>query len=211
MSDETSEHTRDLHDPPITSRNQGSGWRRVSREVVYENPWIRVSHDQVITPGGTDGIYGVVHFKTHAIGIVPIDAEGNTWLVRQSRYTLDRQTWEIPEGGAPQGSDLLATAKRELEEETGLRAHNWRPLLNVHLSNSVTDEEGTVFAATELYPGEQQLEASEDIEVLKLPLEEALSMVYAGEITDALSVAGLLRLAAEGLEREKAGEGDNFL
>lgn len=174
-----------------------SGWQRVSKEQVYENPWISVSHEKVITPGGTDGIYGVVHFKNHAVGVIPVDNDGNTWLVRQSRYTLDRQTWEIPEGGAPAGSNLLDAAKRELEEETGLRAKNWRPLLSVYLSNSITDEEATVFAATDLYAGEQELEASEDIVLRKLPLEEAIAMALAGEITDALSVAGLLRLAVE--------------
>jgi 8-oxo-dGTP pyrophosphatase MutT (NUDIX family) len=191
------------------SERSSSGWRRISKEDVYENPWIRVSHEKVITPGGTEGIYGVVHFKNHAVGVIPIDAEGNTWLVRQSRYTLDRQTWEIPEGGAPLGSNLLASAKRELEEETGLRARNWRHLLTVHLSNSVTDEEATVFAATDLYAGEQQLEASEDIVLRKLPLEEAIDMALSGEITDVLSVAGLLRLAAEQHPRFGAvGEGD---
>lgn len=174
-----------------------SGWKRLSKEQVYENPWISVSHEKVITPGETEGIYGVVHFKNHAVGVVPIDDDGNTWLVRQSRYTLDRKTWEIPEGGAAVGSDLLAAAKRELEEETGLRARNWRPLLSLHLSNSVTDEEATVFTATELYAGEQALEASEDIVVKKLPLEEAIAMVLAGDITDALSVAGLLRVALD--------------
>ncbi|MCW8196442.1 NUDIX hydrolase [Proteobacteria bacterium 005FR1] len=183
------------------AERSSSGWRRVSKEDVYENPWIRVSHEKVITPGGTDGIYGVVHFKNHAVGVIPVDAEGNTWLVRQSRYTLDSQTWEIPEGGAPLGSNLLASAKRELEEETGLRARNWRHLLTMHLSNSVTDEEATVFAATDLYPGEQQLEASEDIVLRKLPLEQAINMALSGEITDALSVAGLLRLAAEQSKR----------
>lgn len=179
------------------SDQSSSGWRRVNKKTVYDNPWISVSHESVITPGGTDGIYGVVHFKNHAVGIVPIDDEGNTWLVRQSRYTLGRETWEIPEGGAPVGSDLLQSAKRELEEETGLRAKHWRALLTLHLSNSITDEEATVFIATDLYAGKQQLEASEDIALRKLPVEEAIAMALAGEITDALSVAGLLRLAAE--------------
>lgn len=179
------------------SESSTSGWRRVSKNAVYDNPWISVSHEEVITPGGTDGIYGVIHFKNHAVGIIPVDSEGNTWLVRQSRYTLDTQTWEIPEGGAPLGSDLLATAKRELEEETGWRARKWRPLLSLHLSNSVTDEEATVFVATDLYPGEQALEDSEDIVLRKLPLDEAVAMALAGDITDAVSVAGLLRLAVE--------------
>jgi 8-oxo-dGTP pyrophosphatase MutT (NUDIX family) len=178
--------------------NATFAWQKISRKQVYDNPWINVSHEEVITPGGDQGIYGVIHFKNHAVGVIPVDADGNTWLVRQSRYTLNRQTWEIPEGGAPLGSNLLTAAQRELEEETGLRAKNWRPLLSLHLSNSVTDEEATVFVATDLYPGTQQLETSEDIVLNKLPLEQAITMALAGEITDALSVAGLLRLAVEG-------------
>lgn len=172
-----------------------AGWQRLSREKVYENPWISVSHDEVLTPGKTEGIYGVVHFKSHAVGVIPVDAEGSTWLVRQSRYTLDTKTWEIPSGGAPLNSDLLLTARRELEEETGLIAQDWERLIDLHLSNSVTDEQASVFVARHLAPGQQRLEASEDIELRKLPLEDAIAMAINGEITDALSVAGLLRLA----------------
>src|SRR5690606_17057406 len=135
--------------------------------TVYENPWISVNHDEVITPGKTEGIYGVVHFKSHAVAVIPVDAEGNTWLVRQSRYTLNTVTWEVPSGGAPLGSDILVTAQRELEEETGVKAREWERLMDLHLSNSVTDEQATVFVARDLYPGQQQLEASEDIEVRK--------------------------------------------
>src|SRR5690606_27945083 len=111
----------------------------------------------VITPGGTEGIYGVVHFKGRAVGVIPIDDEGNTWLVRQSRYTLEMYTWEIPEGGAPEGEDLVIAAQRELEEEAGLKARKWRELLTIHQSNSVSDEVGTVFVAEDLYPGQQSL------------------------------------------------------
>lgn len=175
-----------------------AGWQRLSREKVYENPWISVHHDEVITPGKTAGIYGVVHFKSHAVGVIPVDAEGNTWLVRQSRYTLDMQTWEIPSGGAALDSDILLTAQRELEEEAGLKAREWQRLLDLHLSNSVTDEQATIFVARDLYPGQQALEPSEDIELRKLPLDTAIAMAKSGEITDAVSVAGLLRLALEG-------------
>lgn len=173
------------------------GWKTKTSAVVYENPWISVSHNEVITPKGTDGIYGVVHFKNIAIGVVPIDEEGNTWLVKQSRYSLDQYTWEIPEGGCPQGESPLAAAQRELEEEVGLRAHHWQELMNMHLSNSVTDEFCVVFVARDLFAGQQQLEATEDIEYKKLPLSEAIAMVKRGEITDAISVAALLRIALD--------------
>ena len=173
------------------------GWKTKTVTAMYENPWIKVSHEEVITPKGTDGIYGVVHFKNTAIGVVPIDNEGNTWLVKQSRYTLNQYTWEIPEGGCPQGESPLNAAKRELEEEVGLQAGNWQQLMTMHLSNSVTDELCVVFVARDLFPGQQQLEASEDIEYKKLPLAEAVDMVKRGEITDGISVAALLRIALD--------------
>ncbi len=170
------------------------GWMRRNRDIVYENPWIKVTHETVTTPSGTEGIYGVVHFKNLAVGVVPIDTEGYTWLVRQSRYTLDSYTWEIPEGGAPLGEDPLVAGQRELREETGLRAGRWRELMWMHTSNSVTDERAVVFIAEELSQGEQALEDTEDIQVRRLPLSEAVQMVLDGDITDALSVAALLRV-----------------
>lgn len=176
------------------------GWKTKSSRVAYENPWIKISHEEVVTPKGTDGIYGVVHFKNTAIGIVPIDDEGNTWLVKQSRYTLDQYTWEIPEGGCPQGEEPLTAAKRELEEEVGLQAHAWEQLMTMHLSNSVTDELCVVFVARDLFAGRQQLESTEDIEYKKLPLREAIDMVKRGEITDGISVAALLRVALQAHE-----------
>ena len=171
------------------------GWKTKTSRVVYENPWIKVSHEEVLTPKGTDGIYGVVHFKNTAIGVLPLDDEGNTWLVKQSRYSLNQYTWEIPEGGCPQGEEPLNAAKRELEEEVGLQAHSWEELMTLHLSDSVTDEFCVIFVARDLFPGTQQLESTEDIEFKKLPLTEAVEMVKSGEITDAISVAALLRVA----------------
>lgn len=179
----------------VNENKRVGGWQRLSSETVYENPWIKVSHEQVKTPSGSDGIYGVVHFKGTAVGVVPIDEEGNTWLVRQSRYTLNDFTWEIPEGGAGENEPTLVCAQRELLEEVGLYASKWTELMRVHTSNSVTDEVGVVYVAEGLSVGEQQLDDSEDIEVTKLPLKDAVNMVLAGEITDAISVAALLRLA----------------
>src|SRR6478752_6290007 len=123
------------------------GWKTKTSTTMYENPWIKISHEEVITPKGTDGIYGVVHFKNIAIGVVPIDDEGNTWLVKQSRYTLNQHTWEIPEGGCPKNEEPINAAKRESEEEVGLQARDWQQLMAMHLSNSVTDEFCVVFVA----------------------------------------------------------------
>lgn len=175
------------------TKTNDAPWQCLSSTTVYKNPWIRVSHDEVITPGNTQGIYGVVHFANHAVGILAIDDEAHIWLVKQTRYVFGASTWEIPEGGCPVGEPLLAAAQRELKEETGLSARQWDLWLTMDLSNSVTDEKATVFLAQGLSQGESQLEPTEDIEVRRLSLEEALQMVLRGEITDAISVAAILK------------------
>ena len=146
-------------------------------------------------PAGGPGIYGKVCFKSQAVGIIPLDAQGNTWLVGQHRYTLDQWSWEIPMGGSPLGEDCLKTARRELEEETGLKAQTFTRILHLHTSNSITDEEAYVFLARQLTQGDTAFDETEDIEVRKLPLTEAVAMAQDGRITDAISVAGLLQLA----------------
>jgi len=171
-------------------------WTTLSGQEKYDNPWINVTEYQVINPGGKPGIYGKVHFKNKAIGIVALDEEGNTWLVGQWRYPLNEWSWEIPEGGGPDGSEVLISAQRELKEETGLTAKKWTMIQRTHLSNSVSDEEGFIFLAEELTQGENELEDSEaDMKVWKLPFSEALQMVLDGKITDSLTVMGLLRVS----------------
>ncbi|WP_338011129.1 NUDIX hydrolase [Marinagarivorans algicola] len=170
-------------------------WQRLDSQLVYENPWVSVHHQNVITPGNTQGIYGVVHFKGTAVGVVPIDDEGNTWLVKQTRYTLGIETYEIPEGGAPVGEAPAECARRELLEEVGVHARYIEPLMTLHLSNSVTDERAEIFVATGITLGVAAPEDSEDITVLKLPLKQAIAMTLDGQITDAISVAALQRLA----------------
>ena len=168
-------------------------WQTLGTEVRYQNPWISVREDQVLNPGGGRGIYGVVSMKNKALGIVPLDAEGNTWLVGQYRYPLNEYSWEIPMGGGLVEHDILASAQRELKEETGLLAARWTRIARLHTSNSVTDEEGFVFLAEDLTQGELEPEETEDLRLWKLPLTEAIRMVMADRITDAVSVAGLLK------------------
>lgn len=170
-------------------------WKTLSNKTVYDNPWIQVSHHEVLNPAGNPGIYGLIHFKNLAIGVVPLDQELNTWLVGQYRYTLEAYSWEIPEGGCPLGTDPLATAKRELIEETGIRAQHWEKILDFHTSNSVTDEAGIAYIASGLHFGESEPEDTEDLIVKKMPLAEALEWVWQGKITDALSIMALQKVA----------------
>ena len=176
---------------------RGNKWKKISGKTVFDNPWITVEDQKVITPGGNEGIYGKVSFKNIAVGVVPLDEEGNTWLVGQHRYTLDEYSWEIPEGGCPKDEEILDAAKRELKEETGLVAEEWELLMRLHTSNSVTDEVAYIFTARNLRQEEPEPEETEVLQIKKLPLSEALEMVKKGEITDSMSVAGILRLALE--------------
>lgn len=170
------------------------GWKKLSTRTVYENDWMQVREDHVINPGGGENLYGHVHFKNRAVAIIALDDADNTWLVGQDRYTLGEYSWELPMGGAPLDELPLAAAQRELKEETGIRAANWQELMRLHLSNSITDELGFVYVATDLSFGETQFEEMEDLEIRKLPLQDAVTMVLDGRITDAISAAALLRL-----------------
>ena len=171
-------------------------WTTLSGEVKYDNRWITVTEYQVINPGGGRGIYGKVHFKNKAIGVIPLDDDMNTWLVGQYRYTLNEWSWEIPEGGGAMDQSPLEGAKRELQEETGITASRWTQIMRLHTSNSVTDEEGFIFLAEGLTLGKNALEESEaDLKVIKLPLREAVQMAIESKITDSMSVMGLLMVA----------------
>ena len=171
-----------------------SSWKLQSSKKIFENPWLTLHEDEVINPGGGLSHYGKINFKNIAIGIIPLDENNNTWLVGQYRYVTDCYSWEIPMGGGAFNLDPLVSAKRELKEETGLIANDWQELMKLHTSNSVTDERGLVYVARELTQGETEFEETEDLIIHKLPLDEAIERVLSGEITDAVSVCGLLKL-----------------
>jgi 8-oxo-dGTP pyrophosphatase MutT (NUDIX family) len=169
-------------------------WTILGEKKIYDNPWINVTEYDVLNPSGGKGIYGKVHFKNRATGIIPLDEHLNTWLVGQYRFTLNAYSWEIPEGGGPVGIDILESAKRELLEETGLVAKEWTKLMDFHLSNSVSDEYGQIFLARQLTQHEPEPEETEQLQIKKISFEEAYAMVEDGRITDSLSVAGILKV-----------------
>lgn len=170
-------------------------WMRRSRRVAYENAWISVWHDEVIRPDGAPGIYGVVHFAHAAAGVLALDDLDRVLLVGQHRYALDAYSWEIPEGGVPAGESALDGARRELREETGVEAAEWRELARAHLSNSVSDELAVLFVATGLTEGPADPDGTEDLVLRWLPFEEVLAMTLDGRIADAMTVIAVERLA----------------
>ncbi|MEM8771198.1 MAG: NUDIX hydrolase [Pseudomonadota bacterium] len=168
-------------------------WTVKSERSVFDNAWIGVEHHDVLHPDGTPGAYGVVKFKNLAVGILPVSREGDVWLVGQHRYPHDKYSWELPEGGGPLDVEPLASAKRELAEETGLTANEWAPLIEFDISNSVTDERAVCFLAWDLREGEANPEPSESLTLKRVKFEALLEMVMCGEITDSLTVAMTLK------------------
>jgi 8-oxo-dGTP pyrophosphatase MutT (NUDIX family) len=168
-------------------------WKKIGSKIIYDNPWISLTEFDVITPAGTQSIYGKVHFKNIAVGVIALDADNNTYLVGQYRFPLDLYSWEIPEGGCPEGTDWLEAAKRELKEETGFAANKWTEILQMHVSNSVSDEFAIVYVAQDLIAGEAEPEDTEELQLIKIPFNEAVQMVLEGKISDSISVAAILK------------------
>ncbi len=171
-------------------------WKVNKKEKIYENPWITLYHHDVITPGGNNGVYGMVDFKNLAIGVIPLDKENNTWLVGQYRFPNEEYSWEIPAGGGALNELPVKAAKRELIEECGIIAKKWEHLLEMRLSNSVSNEIAHIYMARDLSFTSSQPEDTEQLEIKKVPFKKALELVMDGTIKDSMSVAGLLKVNA---------------
>lgn len=169
-------------------------WKITSQKDIYDNPWINLTEYEVINPAGNPGIYGKIHFKNIAIGVLPLDDELNTYLVGQYRFALNQYSWEMPEGGGPEGTDPLESAKRELLEEAGLKASQWTEIQRLHLSNSVSDELSILYLARGLEQFEAEPEETEQLIIKKVPFAEIYRMVCDGEITDSMTVAAVLKV-----------------
>ena len=176
------------------SKDPLNTWQTLDSELVYETAWIAVNKHQTINPAGNPAVYSVVNFKNLAIGIFPLSDDGYTWLVGQWRYPLNAYSWEIPEGGGPLGELPIETAIRELKEETGIVASTFKEIMQLHLSNSATDEHAHVFLATGLTFEKSEPEESEDLKIRKIHINDVFKMVLNGEITDAISVATIYKV-----------------
>jgi 8-oxo-dGTP pyrophosphatase MutT (NUDIX family) len=174
--------------------NHESPWTILGQKMVYENPWIRLTEFQVLNPSGAEGIYGKVQYKHIAVGIIPLDANWNTWLVGQYRFPLDQYSWEIPEGGGRMDEEPVEAAKRELLEETGIVAKEWSKILTMHLSNSVSDELAIIYLARNLEQQKAEPDETERLSIKKLHFDEVVNMLDAGEITDSMSVAAIRQI-----------------
>jgi 8-oxo-dGTP pyrophosphatase MutT (NUDIX family) len=170
-------------------------WKTKSLHTVHETPWIKIVHHDVVNPAGNPAIYTTVEFKNLAIGIIPIDEEGYTWLVGQYRFPINQYSWEIVEGGSPLNEDPLNTAKRELKEESGIVAKDFKEIYRMHLSNSATNELAIIYVAQNLSFENSEPEESEVLQVKKIHILEAEQLVYQNKITDAISVVGLILAA----------------
>lgn len=179
---------------PAWMAPHGKPWERRGERTAFENPWLAVREYDAVAPTGTPATYGAIHFKNLAIAVVPLHEDGTVTLVGQNRFVFGDYSWEIPEGGGAVDVDPLETAKRELREETGLEAAEWRQILEVQLSNSLTDERAFGFLATDLTEVETEPDETEDLAIARVPFADAMEAATSGLIKDALTVAMLLRL-----------------
>ena len=169
-------------------------WKTLDKKVHYESAWIRTEEHRVINPAGKAGTYSLTHFKNIAVAVIPLDAENNTWIVGQFRYPTQTFEWEVCEGGCPEGTDPVETAKRELHEECGIISNDLELILEMQLSNSATDEISFTYIARNLTFTESNPEETEQLTVKKIPFSELFQMTMQGKIKDALSVASIFKL-----------------
>ena len=192
-----------MTDKPAWLTAHGAPWTPGAERVAFESGWITVTDQIAIAPTGRPSPYGLVRFKNLAVAVLPIHDDGTVVLVGQHRFPFGEYSWELPEGGSPLDEDPLAGAKRELAEETGLMAADWREIMRTQLSNSVTDERMIGYLALGLSPAEvaHPADETEAIAMVRAPFREALQAAVAGYLPDMLTVAMLLRgyhMAKEG-------------
>lgn len=157
-------------------------WQIVETQEVYRDPWFRVDRDDVIRPDGEPGTYTVVHLKP-GVCVLALDEDGQVCLTEEFHYAVGRVTFEAVSGGIEEGENPLETAKRELKEELGITAENWREMGTVDPFTASILSPAKMYLATNLTFGTQSLDGTETICLRKMPLKEAARQVIDSEIT----------------------------
>lgn len=188
---------RVMTDSPVKNRQPLiPDWRLLSSRLVYENRWMKLREDQVITPAGGEGIYGWLELPD-AVVVLAITEEQEVVVVGQARYPVHEYSWELVEGAIEEGETPLDAAVRELKEEAGLTSNCIRPLgPPFHIANTRTDEVAHVFLATDLEFGAPHPEETEVLEIKKMPVQDVYEMIDNGSIRDSLTIIALLRYRA---------------
>jgi len=170
-------------------------------ELLFENPWMRLTRQHAVAPTGHEPDYVVMRPKNISVGVLPLHGDGTVTLVGQQRFALMNWSWEMPEGGAPFDEDPFAGIQRELAEEAGLKAAVWREAYRAEMANSITDERAIAWLAWDLSPATGDLDPTEVIRIARVPFGDLLREIGRGAIRDMFTLATALRayhMAREG-------------
>jgi 8-oxo-dGTP pyrophosphatase MutT (NUDIX family) len=168
-----------------------AGYRRAAKRVVYENPWLRFEAHEIVHPTGAPGVHGVVVTPPASAAVL---VEGDdVLLVRQPRFAVDAVVLEVVKGGCAPGEDALACAIREAREEAGVRAARWDALGFAYEIPSIVEHPVALFLGRDLSPAPLEPEDVERIEIVRMPLAQALAACGDGRIDDAVTALALLR------------------
>jgi len=168
-----------------------AGYVRRARRVVYENAWLRFEAHDIVHPNGAEGVHGMV-VTPRASAVVLVDGD-DVLLVRQARFALDRVVLEVIKGGRHDGEDGLACAQRESREEAGVVAAHWHALGECYEIPSIVQEPVALYLGTDLTSAPLAPEPVERIDVVRMPIADALEACANGRIDDAVTAIGLLR------------------